>query len=276
VWIVPNPEDSWGSSDYMMITRSAGVRNLMPEWFGCPAWEAEGMYAPAATSAAKPTAAGSRFSVLFETGAGGHAAPYWDWRVAYNAAYSLSAASRADDFDNDFIDESPYETMSDPAKDPAQFRRFRDGVTKALGFLQAREEKPARPATDVLCVSERPPSKSCGSIFFGVRVPHTLAVGLSRAHLPFDLRDSFELEQVINRYRILAYSPWQPRAGDLTLISKWLASKAGRVLITHSFVPTRDATEFWAARPAWSAASPSAARSSASGPSPARSPSSAA
>ncbi len=183
--------------------------------------------------------------MLFETGAGGHAQPYWDWRVAYNAAYSLAAASRADDYDNDFIDESPYEVMSDPVKDPAQYRRFRDGVTKALGFLQAREEKPTRPATDVLCVSERPPSKSCGSIFFGVRVPHTLAVGLSRAHLPFDLRDSFELEQVLNRYRLLAYSPWQPRSGDLDLIAKWLAAKPGRVLVTHSFVPTRDATEFW-------------------------------
>jgi hypothetical protein len=245
VWIVPNPEDTWGSSDYMMLTRSLGVRNLMPEWFGCPGWEAEGMYASGPYLRGEADRAGSRLSVLFETGAGGHAAPYWDWRVAYNAAYALSAASRADDFDNDFIDEAPYDVMSDPAKDQAQFRRFRDGVTKALGFLQARAEKPRRPATEILCISERPPAKACGSIFFGVTIPHTLAVGLSRAHFAFDLRDSFELERVINGYRVLAYSPWAPRSGDLSLIARWLTLKPGRVLMTHSFVPTRDTSEFW-------------------------------
>ncbi|MEI6500176.1 MAG: hypothetical protein WCP21_04015, partial [Armatimonadota bacterium] len=243
-WVCPNPEDTWGSSDYVFTVRSAGVRNLFPEWFGCAGLLAEGAYSGVPYLREQADRSGSRLSVILETGAGGHAQPYWDWRVAYTGTYALCAASRADDLDNDFMDESTYETQSNP-ENASQFMRFRDGVSKAKAFQQARAEVPQRPKTDVLCVSERPPARASGSVFYGVGNPYSLAGGLSRAHILFDHRDRFELERVLDRYRVIAYSAFAPRAGELARLRQWLAAKPGRVLVTHTFIPTRDAREYW-------------------------------
>ena len=244
LWIIPNPEDSSGSSDYVYMLRSAGVGNLFPEWFGCIGWAAEAGYASLPYLREQADRSGSRLSIIHETGAGGHSAPYLDWRITYNGIYALTAAGRMDNIDNDFMDEAYYTDMSDPAKNPYQFTRFRDGVIKALAFRQARAEKPQRPASSILCISERPPAHASGSIFFALNQPHTLAVGLSRAHFTFDLRDSLDLVRVIDRYRVLVYSAWNPRVGDIAIIRRWLATKPGRILITHSFVPTRDTREY--------------------------------
>ncbi len=98
--------------------------------------------------------------MIQETGAGGHSAPYLDWRIAYAGVYAIAAAGQLDDFDNDFIDETDYETMADPARNEYQFRRFRDAIVKALAFLQARDEKPQRPGgAQALCVAARPPGR---------------------------------------------------------------------------------------------------------------------
>lgn len=242
LWIIPNPEDTYGSSDYVFLAKSEGVSNLFPEWFGNVAFHAEATYHSIGYLREQADRGGTRLSVLFETGAGGHAAPYWDWRVAYNGTYVISAASRADDFDNDFLDHTTYENMSNP--EHSEFNRFRDGVSKALAFQQARIEAPVIPETKILCIAERPPAKATGSMFFSLNRKYSLAVGLARAHLPFQLRDSFELEKNLPQYSVLVYSPWEPRVGDLELIKSWLMEKAGRTLVTHSFVPTRDASEF--------------------------------
>lgn len=243
-WVVPNPEDTWGSSDYVFTVRSAGARNLFPEWFGCAGFLAEGAYSGVPYLREQADRSGSRLSVILETGAGGHAQPYWDWRVAYTGTYALCAASRADDLDNDFLDEATYETQSDPGN-AAQFMRFRDGVSKAKAFQQARTELPRRPRAEVLCVSERPPARASGSVFYGVGNPYSLAAGLSRSHVLFDHRDRFELESVLDRYRFIAYSAFSPRAGELARLRQWLIAKPGRVLVTHTFIPTREAREYW-------------------------------
>jgi hypothetical protein len=244
LWIVPNPEDSWGSSDYRYLIRSAGVGNLFPEWFGCIGSAAEAGYASLPSLREDATDAGHRLSIIQETGAGGHSAPYLDWRPAYNGVYALAAAGRMDDLDNDFLDEATLEQMRSPDKNPTQFNRFRDGAAKALAFRQAVIERPMRPRARILCVTETPPARSCGSVYFKLDQPHTLAVGLSRAHLVFDLRDGVELERVLPRYDVVAYSPWAARVGDLALLRRWLQAKPGRVLVTHSFVPTRDTREY--------------------------------
>ncbi len=246
LWIVPNPEDTHGSSDYVFLLRCAGVGNLLPEWFGCIGWHAEACYASLPYLREQATRGGTRLSIIQETGAGGHSAPYLDWRVAYSGVYALTAAGQLEDFDNDFIDETPFEVMSDPTKNAYQFKRFRDAVSKALAFLQARKERPRRPGpARILCVAERPPCRACGSIFFDLGQPHSLAVGLSRAHLLFDLRDSFELERVLDRYDVLVCCPWAPRVGDTERIERWLQTRDGRILVTHSFVPTRRADGWW-------------------------------
>ncbi len=244
LWIIPNPEDTNGSSDYVFMLRSAGVGNLFPEYFGCLGWAAEAGYASLPYLREQADRSGSRLSIIQETGAGGHSAPYLDWRLSYAGIYALTAVGRFDDIDNDFMDESPYSEMRDPIKNAYQFTRFRDGVSKGMAFRQVKAEKPQRPTAQILCVSERPPAKSVGSIFFTLNQPHSLAAGLSRAHLVFDLRDSLDLDRVLDRYRILVYAPRAPRVGDLALIRRWLLAKPGRTLITHSFVPTRDTRDY--------------------------------
>lgn len=243
-WIVPNPEDTWGSSDYVHLLRSKGTRNLFPEWFGPAGYLCEGAYAGIPYLRREADRSGARLSVLFETGAGGHAAPYWDWRLAYTTSYLLTAVSRGQDLDNDFLDEATFEHQSDPAN-WSQFVRFRDGVSKARAFLQARAEQPVRFGARILCVSARPPAQASGSPVYGVGGTYSLAAPLSRAQLLFDNCDSLDLEQVLPDYRMIAYSPLSPRAGDLERLAGWLRARPGRVLVTHSFVPTRDATEFW-------------------------------
>lgn len=244
VWVAPNPEDTNGSSDYAFMARSVGVRNLFPEWFGNVGYESEAGYASLPYLREQADSAGSRLSGIYETGAGGHAAPYWDWRVAYNGVYALTAASRADDLDNDFLDETNYAQMADPAK-TAQFVRFRDGVAKAKAFQQSRAEKATRPGAKILGIAERPPARACNSIFFGLQQPYNLAIGISRAHFVFDLRDSLDLDRVLDRYDVLSYSPCSPREGDMERIRRWLDEQPDHLLIAHTFVPTRSAREWW-------------------------------
>jgi len=244
LWIIPNPEDTFGSSDYVFLVRSAGVSNLFPEWFGPIGWAAEAGYASLPYLREEANRGGARLSIIQETGAGGHSMPYLDWRIAFNGVFALTAAGGFDDFDNDFIDHAPFAVQSDPKAGGKEFVRFRDAAAKAFAFRLARESGFRRPGTRILCVSERPPAKSPGSIFFGLGRPHSLAVGLSRSHLVFDLRDSVELERVLSRYDVVAYTPWAPRPGDVQQLADWLRAKPGRILVTHSFVPTRSTTEF--------------------------------
>ena len=243
-WIVPNPEDTWGSSDYVFMVRSAGARNLFPEWFGNGGILAEGGFASLPGLRQEADRSGGRLSAIFETGAGGHAAPYWDWRVAYTTAYVLCAASRADDFDNDFLDETTFDQMRKP-ENKVQFARFRDGVTKAKAFLNARLESPVPAPRPILCVSMRPPAHACGSIFYSLSEPYSLGLALSRTHLPFDLRDSLDLESALKGRRMVVFCPMAPRVGDLSRLKTWLTQQPGRVLVTHTFVPSRSADGWW-------------------------------
>lgn len=245
LWIVPNPEDSYGSSDYVYLLRSQGVGNLLPEWFGCIGWAAEAGYASLPYLREVADRAGSRLSIIQETGAGGHAAPYLDWRVAASGVYALTAAGQLDDFDNDFIDEQPFGAMADPTGNPYHFARFRDAVGKALAFGRARGDGVVRPASNVLCIDERPPAKATASLFFGLSREHSLALGLARGHVLFDLRDSLGLGEVLDRYGAVFYSPRAPRVGDVDLLAAWLREAPGRTLVTHSYVPTRDCAGFF-------------------------------
>ena len=247
LWIIPNPEDSFGSSDYAMLLRAKGVANLFPEWFGSPASMSSAAYVSGSYLREQANRGHSRLSVLFETGLGGHAEPYWAWQSAFNAAYTLTAATQADDFDNDFIDQAPFDQMSKPEANPEEFRRFRDTVAKAFGFKLSREHQAKRVPSKILVLSERPPGKSVTSFLYSVEDTRRpgLAGSLSRAHVAFDMRDSLELERVLERYDVIFYDVLSPRVRDTQRISAWLRNKPGRVLITHSFVPTRISSEYW-------------------------------
>jgi hypothetical protein len=246
LWVIPNPEDISGSSDYSMLLRTAGVTNVFPEWFGRIATISSAAYYSGPYLREQANRGNSRLSVLFETGSGGHAAPYWDWQNAFNGAYALTAATQADDFDNDFIDQAPFQDMVNPKTNPAEFNRFRDTVSKAFGFQLAREQKAKRASSTTLYVTERPPLGG-SSIFFAIedKLRPGLASSLWRSHAIFDVRDSLELEKVLERYETIFYSPISPRNGDFEHLQSWLKRKSGRMLVTHSFVPTRSAKGYW-------------------------------
>ncbi len=135
--------------------------------------------------------------------------------------------------------------MADPTGNLYHFARFRDAVGKALAFGRARGDGVVRPASDVLCIDERPPAKATESLFFGLSREHSLALGLARGHVLFDLRDSLGLGEVLDRYGAVFYSPRAPRVGDVDLLAAWLREVPGRTLVTHSYVPTRDCAGFF-------------------------------
>ena len=100
-----------------------------------------------------------------------------------------------------------------------------------------------------------------GFIFFSLSADYNFAVGLARARVPFDLRDSFDLHPAdLEQYRIIAYSPRAPRAGDLEMLRRWLSDQPGRILVAHSFVPTRSAEDFWRLNRSGSLGDPSRAK----------------
>jgi hypothetical protein len=246
LWVIPNPEDSQGSPDYSMLLRTAGVTNVFPEWFGRIATMSSAAYYSGPYLREQANHGKSRLSALFETGSGGHAAPYWDWQNAFNGVYSLTAATQADDFDNDFIDRAPFEEMNNPKTNPTEFIRFRDTVSKAFGFQLAKEQKAKRNSSDMLYVTDRSPLNVSSMFFTNEEKTRPGLIGsLWRSHAIFDVRDSLELEKVLERYETIFYSVISPRNGDFAHLQAWLKKKPGRLLVTHSFIPTRNAQGYW-------------------------------
>jgi hypothetical protein len=246
LWVMPNPENSTGSSDYSLLLRTAGVTNVFPEWYGAIATMSSAAYYSGPYLREQANLGNSRLSVAFETGSGGHAAPYWDWQNAFNGAYSLTAATQADDFDNDFIDQAHFQDIIDPKKNPTEFIRFRDTVSKAFGFQLAREHKAKRNSSDMLYVTDRSPSNVSSMFFTNEEKTRPGIIGsLWRSHAIFDVRDSLELEKVLEKYETIFYSVISPRNGDFEHLQAWLKRKPGRLLVTHSFIPTRTAQGYW-------------------------------
>ncbi|MDR3708952.1 MAG: hypothetical protein P4L33_11685 [Capsulimonadaceae bacterium] len=244
LWLILNGESTYVTPDYVYLLRSRGVGNLMPESFGNAGLLSEAAYSSLPYLRAEADRNSTRFSANMETGAGGHSAPYWDWRIAYNAAYAITSAGGAQNLDNDFVDEATIDQMNTPSKG-YQFTRYRDAVIKAWAFRNARAEKAQVPATKILCVTDRPVGRESYDIFDTVTTEYAATMSLSRAHFAFRVRDSLDLAKVIGDYKVIFYSPKTPRVGDFALLKSWLAASPGRVLVTHTFVPTRDARGYW-------------------------------
>lgn len=247
LWLMPNSENIW-SPDYVHAVRSAGGGAIVPEWFGQAALDLEYAYASWPYLWEEARRGHARISIDMETGYNGHGAPYWDWRYAFTVAYGLTAATQAENTIIDFLDEAPYAVMSNP-QHKAEYARFRDGVMKVRGFRQAYEDKARSPyfaTAPILCVADRPAGRHTGTPFFNSTL-YSLSYGFSRAHLPYHFRDLLNLAQVLKErnYRAVAYFPAVPRVGDFETLRDWVATGSGRVLLTHTFVPTRDARGFF-------------------------------
>jgi hypothetical protein len=251
--VVLNPEDPTGSTDYLFMAKSYGVGNLFMELFQSPLGFLEGAYHSMPYLRSHATRAGNSISTIFETGEGGHKAPYWDWAVTYAATYASTGNSTARNMQNDFVGESSYATMSNSAN-TYQNSRYLDSKNKAKAFTLARSEGLELPAQENIgwfCVASRGLSQmTAGSLFFDLNQFYSLGYSISKCGYTFQQRDSCDLENVLNsNTRVLAYNPAFPRTGDLALIKNWLVNNnsttLNRWLVTHTFVPTRNANQFW-------------------------------
>ncbi len=256
LWVIPNPESAYGSSDYATLIRSKGVNNLLLECFGKPGHLSETAYACGPYLREQATRGGNRLSVLLETGSGGNSSGYWDWLLNYITTYELTAAYKADNFQNDFLTQRNNNTYANMSSgfNPEDFDNFRDSVSKGKAFAQARNDGAVRPAAQILCLGDRATGKLSAGLFNTINDKYSLARSLSRAHYVFDYRDACvknqtELGSVLNNYKMVVYSPLQgaydSTNNDFSQLNNWLNGAAGRVLVTHSFVPTRSTKQFW-------------------------------
>ena len=243
-WIEPNIEDSVGSPDYVFALRSQGVAGLAAEYFQNAALSSEAAYASLGYLHDESVHAGKSLILAFESGAGGNSAPYQDWRVALATAYTLTAAGQANNVENDWLS-STYAQGSVASPSNRRFANFRDAIAKGTGFRLARQDHAVRPTSRFLVVAERPPAGVAHSIFFTTQQTHSFAPAFSRAGVTYDLRDELNLDQTISNYQFLALSPFAIRVGDDQTILRWLKGRSGRVLLTHTFVPTRSTVEYW-------------------------------
>ncbi len=251
LWLILNPEDLGNASDYVFAVRLAGVGNVFPEYFGNVGLSSDAAYHSLPYLQEEADRGGTRLSLISETGVGGHARPYHDWQVAYCGVYDLTASGNFDDFDNDFLDEAPFEVMSNPDRNPYQFDRFRDGIAKAFAFNRCKLDKPCRKRSAVLSVSLRPINHYEPDMFFSLNQRFQFSKALAECHFAFDWRDTLWLERVLAKYRIVFYAPTEHPRGQLSTLRQWLRSGDGRVLITHSFVPISpmDGVKFFRWRP---------------------------
>lgn len=244
LWLILNGESSYVTPDYVYALRSRGVGNLLPECFGNAGLLAEAAYASFPYLRGEADHAGTRLSMNTETGAGGHSAPYWDWRIAYDAVYSIAASAKAQNLDNDFVDEATIDQMNDPSKG-YQFTRYRDSVIKSWAFTNARAEKASTPDARILCITDRPVGRECDDIFDHMTTEFAFTLALSRSHFAFRVRDDLDLAKALAGAKVVFYAPRSPRVGDFAVLKSWLAAAPGRILVTHTFVPTRDARGYW-------------------------------
>jgi hypothetical protein len=250
-----NPEFYANGTDLYWLFRCAFVRGCATEWWGgadvlVPTYYAGRYYDNAARRNRKEivflgesaAAGGSPFF-------GRQGRPnYWDnmagYLISYAQAASVDAAAKHDQYWG-----SSWGRMTDPARREHQaYTAFRSAW---CGFLQARHDGARKPKTDLLAVTQRPISRDCDSFDRGWGgQPYNLGrhlYGLNYLHdaAAFPMDDSFRLED----YRVILYTPFEPPAGFARRLAAWLSAKPERVLITHSFVPTRYSAPAPEARP---------------------------
>ena len=184
--------------------------------------------------------------MIAETGAaGGHpndsgfgpARPhYWDPNSNYAVTWMLAAAGRFDDREEDYIYASPRDTI-DPAGSQADCWR---GYVKGMdGFWQYALDAPRRPIAPVLAIVNRSVLHSTDNSEGSTWQRYSLAPPLEDLHVDFE-QGYFPLsDSMLADRKVLLFSPWDYPPDVLPRLARWLTKDKSRVLVTHSFVPTR-------------------------------------
>lgn len=238
---VCNPEEVNNGTDLYWLSKLAFARGYWTEWWGgagilVPSYYNGRYYGNAIRRNGKEIVIGGEVSA-----AGGNPYTgqpyYWDNMTTYLIAYS-----QAGSVDARAQNEQYWAWTWQRALDPSgpEYATYTTTRSAFSGFLQNRNDRAAKPKTDLLAVSMRAITQGLPYFTNGSDQPYNLGqdlVGLSYLHdgAAFPLEDSFRLAD----YNTIVLSSPEPPQGFVKSLQQWLAAKAGRTLITHSFVPTR-------------------------------------
>ena len=239
-----NPENFGNGTDILTWGRLKTTGEPWLEEWGNP-WIAIAGYHNYAYFLRAYRASGKRLGLIGETGAaGGHpdsgfgpARPhYWDPNSNYAITWALGAAGQFDDREEDYFYASFTQT-TDPAG--PHFDCWRGYVRAADGFWQYALDAPRRPAASIISIVNRSVLHHADSSEYSLHQQYSLAPPLLDLHV--DYQQAFcPLEpKLLSQANIVLFAPWDyPRAVART-IRDWLDGVPGRVLVTHSFAPTR-------------------------------------
>jgi hypothetical protein len=241
LWVIPNPEDLGNASDYVVLGAMAHVRGNMGEWFGNPNWT-DPLYRSGPYLSSVYRDAGNLLGPVFESGAGGHARPYYDPEVAFAAAYDVYAAIRAEVMKNDFLDGAPLDRMRDPANEWA-YDRYRDTMMKLDAFHRFRADDPRRAPSRVAVVCQRNVNRYSHSIFFSFgehpRRRHAhLAATLAREGAMFDYLDPMPFAP-LEDHDVIFWDAEEAPEHQFQRIAAWLRDAPGRTLVCMGNQPAR-------------------------------------
>ena len=239
-----NPENFGNGTDILTWGRLRGTGEPWLEEWGS-AWIAIAAYHNLWYFARPYREAGKRLGLIGETGAaGGHpdsgfgpARPhYWDAKANYAVTYALGAAGQFNDREEDYI-WAPLREMQDPG---GPYADLWDGYVKAMdGFLQYAEDQATRPPCDVLCISTRSILYHADSSDYSTSQAYSLSGPLVDLHYDYHQGYAPLPRRVLDEHRVVLFSPWEYPAYAADDLREWLAGSPDRVLVTHSFAPTR-------------------------------------
>ncbi len=240
-----NPENVCNGTDLLLWGRlKATGTPWFEEWSG--PWIAIAGYHNLPYFARAYRQAGKRLNLIGETGAaGGHpddsgfgpARPhYWDPKANYAITYALGADAGFNDREEDYF----YTSLSN-TQDPAgpHYDCWRGYVMAMDGFWQYVLDDARRPPCEVLAVGNRSVLHYADNSDYSTNQRYSFTTPLIEMHLDYH-QGFFPLDHdLLAEHRVILFSPWDyPRRVAGTL-RRWLAASPERVLVTHSFAPTR-------------------------------------
>ena len=239
-----NPENIGNGGDLLTWGRLRGTGEPWLEQWG-PAWTAIADYHNLPYFARAYRQSGKRLGLIGETGAaGGHpdsgfgpARPhYWDPQSNYAITYAVGAAAGFDDREEDY-----FYTSLDETRDPGtqHYDCWRGYVTAMNGFVQYGRDAARRPHSDVVHITNRSILHYADNSDYSTNQPYSLSQALIEQHYDYEA-GFFPLEKsVLAQYKVVLFSPWDYPRDFAPVLRDWLDAAPGRVLVTHSFVPTR-------------------------------------
>lgn len=238
---VVNPEEINNGTDLYWLSELAFARGYWSEWWGhpgivVPTYYNGRYYSNVVRNNGKEIVIGGEVSAAGGDPYAGRP-HYWDNMAGYLVAYAQAGAVEAK-AQNEQYWAWTWERAVDPTR--PEYAVYTADRSAFCGFLQNRNDRAAKPKTDLLAVSTRAVTQSVGYFDHGSDQPYNLGQELVRLNYlhdgaAFPMEDAFRLED----YKTIVFSTFEPPQGFVKKLGQWLAAKAGRTVITHSFVPTR-------------------------------------